>query len=139
MEFVNGAVGTLITSFAMPNAPYDNTQPITIYGTEATMRVPDPNYFDGLVHVRGRDEPEWREMPHPFVKGYGRAVGVADMAYAIRSGRAMRCSGEQAMAVLDLMAGFLDSSDTGRDVKPTAPYKRPAPMPADLPFGVLDE
>ena len=139
MEFAGGAVGTIIMSFAMANASYDNKQPITIYGTEGTMRVPDPNQFDGPVHVRGRDEPEWREIPHAFVKGYGRSVGVADMAYAIRSGRKSRANGEQAMAVLDLMAGFLDSSEGGRDVKPTTPYTRPAPMPGDLPFGQLDE
>jgi predicted dehydrogenase len=139
MEFENGAVGTLITSFAMPNAPYDNKQPITIFGTEGTMRIPDPNQFDGPVHVRGRDEPEWREVPHAFVKGYGRSVGLADMAQAIRSGRSHRASGAQAMAVLDLMAGFLDASESGRDVRPTAPYTRPAPMQAELPFGVLEE
>jgi len=139
MEFTGGAVGSIITSFATPNAPHDGKQPITVYGTEGTLRVPDPNGFDGPVHVRGRDEPEWREIPPAFVTGYGRSVGVADMAYAIRSGRALRASGGQAMAVLDLMAGFLESSDTGRDVKPTTAYTRPAPMPANLPFGVLDD
>ena len=138
MEFVNGCVGTIITSFATPNAAYDGKQPITIFGTEGTMRVPDPNQFDGPVHVRGWDEPEWREVPPQFVTGYGRAVGLADMAYAVRSGRRFRCDGQQAMAVLDLMQGFLDSSRSGRAFEPTVPYERPAPMPAGLPFGELD-
>src|SRR5450432_2098213 len=43
MEFQNGCVGTLITSFASRFATYDGKQPITIYGTDGTMRVPDPN------------------------------------------------------------------------------------------------
>src|SRR5688572_1532406 len=139
MEFESGAIGTIIQSFAMPNAPYEREQPITIFGTEGTLRVPDPNQFDGPVHMRGRDEPEWRDVPHAFVKGYGRSVGLADMAQAIRSGRPHRANGEQAFSVLDLMAGFLDSSESGREVKPSAAYARPAPMRADLPFGVLDD
>jgi len=73
------------------------------------------------------------------VKGYGRSVGLADMAQAIRSGRAHRCSAEQAFTVLDLMQGFQDASDTGRAYTPALPYERPAPMPAGLPFGILDE
>lgn len=138
MEFENGAVGTIIQSFAMPNAPDQENQPIRVYGTTGTMRVPDPNQFDGPVHIRGRDEPEWREMPHEFPTGYGRSIGAADMAYAIRSGRAFRASGEQAFAVLDLMAGFLESSQRGQAVMPTTRYERPAPLRADLPFGTLD-
>jgi len=72
------------------------------------------------------------------VKGYGRSVGVADMAYAIRSGRPFRANGDQALAVLDLMQGFLDSSQSGKAFTPTVPYQRPAPMNPNLPFGQLD-
>jgi predicted dehydrogenase len=138
MEFENGAVGTIIQSFAMPNAPDQEKQPIRVYGTTGTMRVPDPNQFDGPVHVRGRDDAEWREIPHQFPTGYARSIGAADMAYAIRSGRPFRTSGEQALAVLDLMAGFLESSERGQAVTPTLGYERPAPLRADLPFGTLD-
>jgi predicted dehydrogenase len=138
MEFENGAVGTIIQSFAMPNAPDQDKQPIRVYGTTGTMRVPDPNQFDGPVHVRGRDETEWREIPHAFPTGYGRSIGAADMAYAIRSGRPHRASGDLAFAVLDLMAGFLESSERGSAVTPTSRFARPAPMPTDLPFGTLD-
>jgi len=100
--------------------------------------VPDPNQFDGPVHLRLKDEAEWREVPHTFVAGYGRSVGLADMAYALRSGRAHRCSLEQAFTVLDLMAAFLDSSDQGKAIAPITKYIRPSPMRADLPFGTLD-
>jgi hypothetical protein len=57
------------------------------------------------------------------------------MAAALRTGRPMRCGGDQAMAVLDLMQAFLDSSASGRAVTPTVRYDRPPPMRADLPFG----
>jgi predicted dehydrogenase len=140
IEFEQGAIGTIIQSFATRFADYNHRQqPIVIYGTRGAMRVPDPNQFDGPVHVRTVDDEDWREVPHAFVKGYGRSVGLADMAYAIRTGRPHRCSAEQAFAVLDLMAGFQDSSDSGKAYVPSAKYEKPAPMPAHLPFGTLDD
>lgn len=138
MEFENGAVGSLITSFATRFPTYDGRQPITIFGTEGTMRVPDPNTFVGPVHYRKKEDADWVEAPPQFVSGYGRSIGVADMAYALQSGRPHRANGQQAFAVLDLMQGFLDSSQSGRAVEPAGSYQRPAPMPAGLPFGVLD-
>lgn len=138
MEFANGALGTIITSFATAFSQHDGKFPITIYGTEGTLKVPDPNGFDGAVQVRNIGDEDWREVPHAFVKGYGRAVGLADMATAIESGRPHRCSAEQAFTVLDVMQGFLDCAATGQSYTPTLAYERPAPMPADLPFGTLD-
>jgi predicted dehydrogenase len=142
MEFASGCAGTIITSFATRAANYDGNQPITIYGTEGTLRVPDPNGFDGPVSICrfADDEPdEFVEVPHAFVKGYGRSIGLADMAHATRTGRPHRANGEQAYAVLDLMAGFLDSSATDKSHVPTTTYERTAPMPASLPFGQLDD
>jgi predicted dehydrogenase len=140
IEFENGAMGTVIQSFATRFAGHNDTrQPITIFGTGGTMRVPDPNQFDGPIGIRKNDDPEWTQVPHQFVAGYGRSVGLADMAYAIRSGRPHRCSAEQAFAVLDLMQAFLDSSAQGKEIKPSSRYERPASMRADLPFGTLDE
>ncbi len=138
LEFDNGCICTMIQSFAMPHMDYNGKQPIMVFGTTGAMRVPDPNTFDGVVSVRGWEENEWRDMPHEFVTGYGRSIGVADMAYAIRSGREFRANGQQALAVLDLMQGFLDSSKSGQAFKPTVQYRRPAPMRADLPFGELE-
>ena len=61
------------------------------------------------------------------------------MAHAIRTNRPHRASAEQAYAVLDLMQAFLDSSDQGKAMKPTIQYNRPKAMPADLPYGTLDD
>jgi len=139
MEFENGCTGVIVQSFASMHPQYDHKQPITIYGADGTLKVGDPNTFDGPVSLATAGQPEFREVPPAFKTGYGRGVGVADMAYAIRSGRAFRANGDQAFCVLDLMAGFLDSARTGQAFQPTARYERPAPMRADLPFGVLEE
>ena len=137
IEFENGVIGTLITSFATRYPSYDGKQPITVFGTNGTMRVPDPNGFDGPVHVQTIADADWVEKPHAFVKGYGRSVGLADMAVAIRTGRNFRASGSQAMAVLDAMQSFLDSAEQGKAISSTVKYERPEPMNADLPFGQL--
>jgi predicted dehydrogenase len=137
IEFEGGAAGTISTSFAVLHPLHDGRQPIAVHGTEGTLRVPDPNGFDGPVHLR-RGDGEWEEVPHDFPTGYGRAVGLADMASALRHGRPHRCSLEQACTVLDLMRGFLDSSAAGVFRTPEAPYQRLSPMPRHLPFGTLD-
>jgi predicted dehydrogenase len=138
LEFEDGVSGSLLTSFATKFRTYDDKQPITVYGTEGTLRVPDPNQFDGPVHMKKVGETDWAEVKPTFPTGYSRATGLADMAYAVRSGRAMRCDVNQAFTVLDLMQGFLDSSSSGRFYLPQIRYERPAAMPAGLPFGTLD-
>jgi predicted dehydrogenase len=139
MEFENGCVGSIMQSFAMRSASYDGKNPITIFGDKGAIKVPDPNGFDGPVFLcTFGEKDEYVEVPHTFVKGYGRSVGLADMAVAIRSGRAHRANGEQAFAVLDLMQGFLDSSSSGKAYAPVTKYERPKAMPAELPFGQLD-
>jgi predicted dehydrogenase len=139
MEFENGCTGVIIQTFATLHAQYDQKQPITIYGSDGTLKVPDPNTFDGPVSLAMASDQEFRVIPPMFRTGYGRSIGLADMAYAIRSGRPFRANGDQAFLILDLMAGFLDSARTGQAHTPTIGYHRPAPMRADLPFGVLEE
>lgn len=136
MVFEDGAVGTIITTFAVWHA--NHGAPITVYGEAGTLRCPNPNAFDDEVRIRGAEDDDWETIPPEFVTGYGRAIGLADMAVAIQSGRPHRCSAEQAFTVLDLMQGFLDSSESGQSYVPCSAYDRPAPMPAELPFGELD-
>ena len=139
MEFENGASGVIVQTFATMHPQYDRKQPITIYGTDGTLKVPDPNTFDGPVSIAKAGDQEFSEITPLFKTGYGRSIGAADMAYAIRSGRPFRANGDQALVVLDLMAGFLDSARTGQAHTPSVKYEKPAPMRADLPFGVLED
>jgi predicted dehydrogenase len=137
MEFENGAIGTIVQSFATLQTDHTHSHPIVVNGTEGALLVPDPNGFDGTVKLRKVGEKEAVEVPHAFVTGYGRSVGLADMAAAIRDKREHRASGNQAFAVLDLMQGFLDSSQSGKAIEPTSEYHRPKPMDAALAFGEL--
>lgn len=139
MEFENGATGTIITSFAVLEGDYDRKHPIIIHGTEGTLKVPDPNGFDGDVLLKKKTDADFAVVPQAFVTGYGRSVGLADMAMAIKTGRPHRAGIEMAYNVLEIMQGFLDTSNSGRTFSPKTRFKRPAPMPANLPFGTLDE
>ena len=132
IEFRNGVLGTIITSFATRFPTYDDRWPITIFGTEGTLRVPDPNLFDGSVQLRRASEEEWSEVTSGFPRGLARSVGLADMAEAIRAGRPHRASAEMALAVLDAMAGFLESASSARAYEPQFDFERPDPMPQNV-------
>ena len=137
MEFAGGAIGTIITSFDVWAAELPR---IEVYGTEGTLSVPDPNGFGGPVRLRRAGAGEWSLMPHSH--GYAensRGIGVADMAYALRSGRPHRASGELTYHVLDVMHAFHDSSEQGRHIELQSTCERPAPLPMGLRHGTLDE
>ena len=135
IEFANGCVATMVLSFAVMR---DSFCPITIFGTEGTLRVPDPNRFDGDVTIRNGDDDEWKPVEQTYRTGYGRSVGVADMAHAIRSSRLHRASGMQAFVVLDAMEATLESAESGSAVDLPGGYQRPAPLPEGLPEDALD-
>jgi predicted dehydrogenase len=137
MDFENGSIGTIITSFDV----WAHKLPcIEIYGTEGSMIVPNPNDFSGDVLVKREGAADWSKMPYSH--GYcenSRGIGVADMAYALTYGRENRASGEMAYHVLDAMNTFLDSSKEGRHLQLKSTCKRPKPLPSNLIKGRLDK
>lgn len=135
VDFANGAIGTIIMSFDV----WSHSLPlIEIYGSEGTMRVPDPNNFGGSVSVRKAGEKEWTDMPLTHSDQVGRGIGVADMAYALVYGRPHRVSGELAHHVLDVMQAFDEASESGQHVRISSTVERPAPLPVGLALGQLD-
>lgn len=137
MDFENGAIGTIITSFDIWDAQLPR---IEIYGTEGSLSVPDPNTFGGPVYIKRKDSSQWSEVPltHGFSEN-SRGIGLADMAYALLSGRQHRANGEMAYHVLDIMQGFLDSSESGKHYDVPSTCSRPSPLPMGLPANALDK
>lgn len=136
LDFANGAVGTIITSFDVWSC---NLPRIEIYGTEGSLAVPDPNCFGGPVLIRRHDMKEWQEMP--LTHGYAensRGIGVADLAAAAASGRPHRASAELACHVLDVMLAFQEASESGRHVRIASTCPQPAPLPLNLRPGEVD-
>ena len=135
LEFESGAIATIITSFDIwgHHLPW-----IEIHGSEGSLSVPDPNRFDGTVRtVRGGTQ-TWEEIPLSHTINVGRGVGVADMAYAIQSGRPHRASGALAFHVLDIMQALEESSARGAHIEIESSLPQPQSLPAGLADGVLD-
>ncbi|MCL2513392.1 MAG: Gfo/Idh/MocA family oxidoreductase [Oscillospiraceae bacterium] len=127
MEFKNGAVGSIITSFDMWKAEHPF---IEIYGTKGSMQVPDPNGFGGPVRIQIGTE-DWKEVPvtRPYTEN-SRGVGVWDMARALRLETPHRPNSTLAYHVLDIMLGFRDSSETNGFYVLQSECERPEPMEA---------
>lgn len=146
LDFASGPVATLTTSFDVAVSAgealnlYDvGSGLLEIQGTTGTLSMPDPNMFGGPVRLRRLGEAGWREMPlsHAHTAN-SRCLGVADLAYALRTGRPHRANGDLAFHVLDVMHAILEASETGQHIELTSTVERPAPLPAGLPEHQLE-
>lgn len=137
IDFEAGPIATIITSFDVKGG---STLPrIEVYGSEGTLVVPDPNTFDGPVRLSRAGSREWVDVPltHGHT-GNSRGIGAADMAKAIRTGRAHRASGALAYHVLEAMHGFHIASEEGRHYRLSSTCAKPLPLPPGLPEFTLD-
>ncbi|MFI3325972.1 MAG: Gfo/Idh/MocA family oxidoreductase [Clostridia bacterium] len=136
LTFDSGVVGTLFTTF---DVVYKGQSRYEIYGSEGTLIVPDPNTFGGPLYVIHRLDGEKREMPLTFAyKGNSRALGLADMAKALETGRPARCSYKQTLHVLEIMESFTKSSDLRQTVDLETSYKPEPAMRINPMVGILD-
>ncbi|MEZ5668277.1 MAG: Gfo/Idh/MocA family oxidoreductase [Alphaproteobacteria bacterium] len=136
LTFRNGAIVTIVMSFDVPKHRH---LPLEIYGTDATLIVPDPNYFGGQIEL-ARPRAEWEALPtaHGYADDNYRIIGVADMAHAIRGNRPHRASGALALHVLEVMTAIERSAEIGTPVDIESAPERPAMLPVGLSGGALD-
>ncbi len=155
--FSNGAIAQIFTTF---DVYYTQQARFEVYGTKGTLVVPDPNTFGGPVMLlRPEDQaaaPKTdpaldRKTAPQFYNGYkempllydynenSRALGLADMCKALRTGRDHRANYQQQRHVLEIMTSFSKSSETGAFVPLTSHYTRTAPMGSNPMHGILDD
>jgi predicted dehydrogenase len=136
LRFASGAIITLIMSFDTASTKH---LPIELHGTEGSLLVPDPNLFDGPVHLAkwGERSFEEVELTHGYTDNY-RSIGLADMAEGILRGRPSRVSGELARHVLDVMLSLQEAAGRDGRVHVTSTVDRPEAMPAGLEVGELE-
>jgi predicted dehydrogenase len=120
-EFESGQIAQSIFSF---DSKLRRTT-FEIAGSDATMVVPDPNTFVGVIEInRGPDDIE-------SIASVGatttRGSGVLELARAIRAGRPERASGELAYHVLDVMVSTLEAGERRGPVEVESTV---APVPA---------
>ena len=134
-DFVSGPVAALNMSFDIWS---HNLPIIEVYGTEGSLRVPDPNTFGGLVEVRRSEDKEWRQLPLTHSDQVSRGIGVADLAAGIIHGRPHRASGEMAYHVLEAMLAVNLASERGAHVILDSTATKPKALPVGLKLGELD-
>ena len=142
LEFESGPLVTVLMSWDVwaTTLPY-----LEVYGSAGSISVANPDEFHGLPRLRraGPEELEqpppapgtvpWSEVPLVHRGDLGRGIGVADMADAIRHGRAHRASGELAYHVLEVLTALERSAHDGRHVELESRCERPAPLAPTTP------
>ena len=135
LNFDCGISGSILTSFEMRGRTRQTN--IEVYGTNGTLIVPDPNCFNGdIIHI----DTEKKETVYPVEFDYyenSRALGLADMAKAIETGRPGRTTYKQTLHVLEVMTGILASAKSGMPVDIKCKFEREAPVDASLEHGIL--
>lgn len=147
LEFHNGAIITLGASWDVSSNGHHN---IELYGTEGTIYVPDPNFFNGDLTITDRAGTKEKVTPwdHPFyVANQGldtpnpranyRNAGLSDMLQAIEAGRPSRCGLDVALHAVDVMTSILKSGETGQVVTLQTTCERPAALGPDAARALL--
>lgn len=105
----------------------------TLYRTQETYRWQDsarsPQYVDVPWQVAPNNHP-FNAVSHAE---NARGIGLVDMVYAIRDGRAARASGDMALHSLEGMDGMMISAHEHRFYEPETTFARPAPLPLNFP------
>ena len=122
--------------------------PIELYGTQASLRVPDPNFFGGVVEIsegggdwqvfdaseRPFGKPNWRSPSWPASapdRANYRCLGVAELASSLVNGTPHRSSGAFAAHVLEVMHAILAAGADGGTIQIVSRIERPVPLGDD--------
>jgi predicted dehydrogenase len=137
LTFHSGAVVSATISFDVHRHGHS---PIELYGTEGSLKVPDPNTFGGPIEVWTPTTNEWKTQAfsHRYATNM-RSIGAADLAYAIlKNGEHKhRASGELAYHALEVMHAFEKASNSGARVTIESKPEQPSPLPLGLIEGRL--
>jgi len=127
VEYAAGQTASLLFSW---DSPLRRSGFVEITGTDATLAVPDPNQFDGVLRVCRAGDEDWTAVAAQGAAA-GRGSGVVDMVRAIASGEPHRASGELALHVLELMTAIERSASSGAFEPVESVFDVPAALPAD--------
>ena len=124
LEFAGGQVANVTFSFDSPHA----VRELEILGTAATLRLPDPNKFEGSVLICEKNSDEWVEIPATG-STEGRGMGVLDMVRSLRSKTSPRASATTALHVLDVMETLTAAAAAGQTLSVASSCAAAEPLP----------
>jgi len=97
LRLASGALATLTVSFETRGQYISGLQ---VFGTEATLTLPDANGFGGELTIR-RDDRQPEPVGYDAVSAREvRGIGLDDLVASLHAGRPHRASGELALHVL---------------------------------------
>lgn len=127
LTFASGIVATTVITFDIWASEFPHR--IELYGTEGTISVPHPNWYDGDVKFARRPsgwEDTWQvappmgTAPAAAPRELVRGPGVIDLVRSL-DGEPHRTSGALAAHVLDVLLAIQEASDTSSVVQLPAP------------------
>lgn len=135
IHFENGAIATLVMSFdvwkhSMPN--------IEIYGATGSLKVPDPNCFDGPVLLAASEHTDYEEIPliSPYQEN-SRGIGLSETALALEEDRINNASGALALHVLEIMDSLIKSAHQGEMIRLESSPSDTIPLDWNVKTGTL--
>ena len=141
LEFHSGAIITIGASWDTFSHGHHN---IELYGTEGSVYVPDPNFFNGDVVVADHTGAKEKVVPwdHPFgvanqnldtptPRANYRNTGLADMMDSLETGRHARCDIDTALHAVDVMTSILKAGELGQVITLSTTCERPAALGPD--------
>ncbi|ODT71149.1 MAG: hypothetical protein ABS75_10440 [Pelagibacterium sp. SCN 63-23] len=141
LEFHSGPVVSIMVSWDVPAHGHPNH--IELYGSRASLYIPDPDFFGGQAVITGDDGSTRALSPndHPFgpdnefinqpqQRANYRGAGLADMLAALETGREPRCNATLALHVIDILTGLNQAAAERRVVTMTTSCSRPDSLTA---------
>jgi predicted dehydrogenase len=128
LEFEDGAIGSLLTSFDTPA----EESTIEVHGTSGSIRLSDPRKYGGTMQFQAAGHTEWQtqDVGNPHHDYYG--VGLDDLVVAHQLGRQHRLSGGFGYHVLDVTLSIIEAAADMQPITIGSSCKRPSPMSASL-------
>ena len=141
LEFQSGPVVSLMVSWDVLAHGHPNH--IELYGSGASLYIPDPDFFGGEAVVTTGDGavrtlspadhpfgPDNEFIGEPLQRANYRGAGLADMLAAIEAGQVPRCNAALALHVIDILTGLNHAATDRRVVEMTTTCSRPEPLAA---------
>ena len=144
LGFVSGAMASIVISNDIGSSRQhdarQHNQGIEVYGSEGTLAVPSPSFFDGQIYYKREGMEGWCEVPSLFCYGGdARGLGVAEVAGAVRLGRRPRINAEMAYHTLDVLVGLdVSLQGSGREVVRSS-FDVPAPLSPRVVVGEVED
>jgi len=130
LEFKNNISVNMVTSFDIWKTDVPD---IEIYGTEGTISVPNPDFFNGEARLCRKGNTEWEKITgiNNFNKE-SRGIGLLEMIYSIKNNKNHMANIELSFHVLEVMEKIIIYSEEGKRYKIESSCKKPDSLKKDI-------